>query len=119
MPSYIVKADPDTDLYVEWSTIVDSPIAWGPASHFSNEDPKRLERADRTGSSSMIGEYTWDDEDIHVRELGTTHNMYFLPRKDLKAFLECLSENPVDRSPSKEQQQKALDTYCRVWDPEE
>lgn len=29
MGSTIIKADPDTDLYVEWSSNVDAPTAWG------------------------------------------------------------------------------------------
>jgi hypothetical protein len=118
MPSYIVKAEPETDLYVMWSTVVDCPVAWGTAADFQDEDPARLERADRRGTSSFDGFYNWEDEEFYVRELGTTDNDYMLPRKHLKAFIECLNEGLVDDYTTKEQEQKALDAYCTIWDPE-
>ena len=118
MPQYIVKADPEADLYVMWSTIVDCPVSWGNRADFSDEDPARLERADRTGTSSYDGFYNWADDEFYVRELGTTHNDYMLPRKNLKAFIECLAEDLGNDYSTKEQEQKALDAYCTVWNPE-
>lgn len=102
-----------------WSTIVDCPVAWGTAADFADEEPERLERADRNGTSSYDGFYNWQDEEFYVREMGTEGKDYMLPRKHLKAFIECLNENIVDGYTTNEQEQKALDTYCREWNPED
>lgn len=115
MPSYIVKADKDTDLYVIWSTIVDSPLSWGQAEDFPEENPERFERANRTGSSSFDGFFNWDDEEFYLRELGTKHEDYMLPRVNLKDFLVFLSEDPGNP----EHQQRALDLFCNIWNPED
>lgn len=119
MPSYIVKADPDTDLYIMWSTIVDCPVGWGSRADFANEDPARLERADRTGTSSHNGFYNWDDKEFYIRELGTKHEDYMLQRENLKAFMEHLDASIVDGNIAPEKEQEALDAYCTVWNPED
>jgi len=108
MPSYIVKADPDVDLYIEWSTIVDAPISWGTAEEL-NLAPERKERADRTGTSSHHGFESWDDGDMIISELGHCTGQYLLPRKDLLAFITELTEFTEDV----DGQQLVLNKYAK------
>jgi hypothetical protein len=60
----LVKAAPDKDLYVQWSTVCDMP-----GGVFSRETaleygfpPSRLDHADEHGSSSRLGDGAWDDK---------------------------------------------------------
>lgn len=60
----IVKAAPDRDLYVGWSNVVEAPTGmWTRAEALAYGFPRsRLDRADRTGTSSMVpGSGQWDD----------------------------------------------------------
>lgn len=60
----LVKAAPDKDLYVQWSTVCDMP-----GGVFSRETAleygfprSKVDHADEHGSSSRIGDGTWDDK---------------------------------------------------------
>lgn len=60
----IVKAAPDRDLYIGWSNVVEAPTGmWTRAEALAYGFPRsRLDRADRTGTSSMVpGSGQWDD----------------------------------------------------------
>ena len=59
MPTFIIKPTPDSEVYVEWSTIVDAPISMGTrqgylgtkrhdGSYYTNE---LFDQADVTGTS--------------------------------------------------------------------
>lgn len=107
MPRFIIKAEPDVDFYVDWSTIVDAPCEWGPAAVFQTPIPAdRLERADATGTSSFDGFFDWDTKTLIVANMGD-NEFYDLPRDNLRAFLEALGDEP-DRAA----QQAALDQYA-------
>src|SRR5574338_79451 len=71
MPSYIVKAAPDEDLYCEWSTIVDAPTWLGDREGLieSGFAQDRIERADQSGTSAFGGSYGWDDDRFLIREM--------------------------------------------------
>src|SRR5664279_2648683 len=49
MPSFIVKAEPDTDLYVYWSTIVEAPTFVGTRAELTDH----LLRHDHTGPTTL------------------------------------------------------------------
>lgn len=95
MPTYILKASPDEDLYVEWSTIVDCPVGWGTRKETHAYDPntnteERLDRADKDGTSALWGNppaFGWDDEEFVVYSGLDTPGT--IKRSDLKEF--CLS----------------------------
>lgn len=80
MPHYIVKIDRDTDLYVNWSTIVDAPGAIGTREGLADylrftagekaADAARFDRADATGTSSIDGFYGWDEQEFIVEQRG-------------------------------------------------
>lgn len=60
----LVKATPDEDLYVQWSTVCDMP-----GGVFSRETAleygfprSKVDHADKHGSSSRIGDGAWDDK---------------------------------------------------------
>jgi hypothetical protein len=112
MPSYIVKAAPDEDLYVEWSTVVDAPIRWGTSDALVLRRDRKS-RADATGTSSFDGFYNWEQESFLVANLGDGH-FYRLPRHNLRVFLETLSAAPEEQ----ETQQAALDQHATKWEPE-
>lgn len=60
----LVKAAPDRDLYIGWSNVVEAPTGiWTRAeAEAYGFPPSRLDRADRTGTSSMVpGSGQWDD----------------------------------------------------------
>lgn len=115
MPSYIVKASPDEDFYVMWSTIVDAPIAWGSREDLTREarDPRdvaaeRFDRADHNGTSAAWPDwpaedqpYVWgDSEGFMLGEVGPEceDGTYILPRANLRVFCERLEtdERGVD-----------------------
>lgn len=101
MPSYIVKVNKEDDFYVYWSDIVDAPHCWGTKAEVSDymkriwDDTSfgRWERADLTGTSSMVGYHDWDSGFIY-KQLG------FLKRSNLGEFLASYDkeENEFDLS---------------------
>lgn len=114
MPSYVVKADPDLDLYVLWSSIVDGPCESGTREEmveilFFHDDAKyrfpdavrseiqeRLDRADKNGTSAMWpregpdAEGGWEDDTFLVYSPPSPHwtGPSILPRENLRAWLE-------------------------------
>lgn len=85
MAYYLVKVSPEADAYLYLSTISDEILAWGTAEEmvepiyeiddrkrdriqeFDHSHPlKRIERAERLGSDSMIGRGNWDSESVAV-----------------------------------------------------
>jgi hypothetical protein len=109
MPRFIIKPTREDDLYVEWSTIVDAPIAWGPASIFPESalPADRKERCDAWGTSSWDQFFGWDDKTILVANMGDG-DFYELPRENLKPWLEALGDKPDEQ----DVQQAALDQYA-------
>ncbi|WP_416976689.1 hypothetical protein [Streptomyces sp. T028] len=70
----IVKAAPDQDLYVGWSSIAEGPTgAWTRAEALAYGFPRsRLDRADANGSSAL-GDYRpglWDDDGFIAEQRG-------------------------------------------------
>lgn len=97
MPRYILKPEQDHDFYVEWSTIVDSPLSWGTFDDLQMVvAPEIKERIDTTGTSSFHGVDGWDEPAMLVRELGTVSASWELPRENLKGFLEELATVRTD-----------------------
>ena len=106
MPSLIVKAAPDQDLYCEWSTIVDAPTFIGTRSEIldyihAHQDSKphapaweRLERADEAGTSARYGKLpyagSWDDAGFVVEQRG------WLPRAKLTEFLTAYRDDNLN-----------------------
>lgn len=90
MPRYIIKPDPDVDLYVDWSTVTDTPLGWGTADQLDLK-PVHKERADLTGTSSVHGFDGWDDGPLLISEMGTSGGGWSLPRESLRGFIEELS----------------------------
>lgn len=71
MGHIIIKPVRDEDFYIEYSSIVDSPVFGGDRATMLQRpavDEKRLDRADVRGTSSFIGEGAWNEETIWVRE---------------------------------------------------
>ncbi len=91
MPHFIVKYEPDLDLYVNWSTVTDSPLSEGTRSDFLEEEPgwgERLDRADEYGSSDRMRWFSWDVEEFRVAEpLGDIRT---LPRSRLRAYVDAI-----------------------------
>lgn len=105
MGTVILKAAPDRDLFVEWSSVVDGPTVIGTREemlafmieHYGSDGEQRyrasLERADRTGTSAMFGKPpfgAWDDPVIvHAVEGGFEQ----VPRAELGTMLDELPED--------------------------
>jgi hypothetical protein len=68
----IVKAAPDRDLYVGWSNICEMPAgAWTRGEALAYGFPRsRLDRADETGTSSLIRDGAWDDHGFVAEQRG-------------------------------------------------
>lgn len=105
MGSYIIKAAPDLDVYMEWSTVVEAPTFIGSRTailthlhHIASrgrregDSPEdRVRRADDTGTSALPNpklpscaeplEGAWDDAGFIVEQRG------WLPRARLATFL--------------------------------
>lgn len=100
MPSYVVKADRDHDLYVMWSTVVDGPTATGTREEMAarhDVDEARLGRADEFGSSALSrGLGDWHDSGFVVKwdHTGSWETEFrWLPRKNLYAWLTTGDES--------------------------
>lgn len=107
MGKQIIKIAPDRDLYVEWSSVVEAPTAWGTRAEMAAwlQEPKqgygqitiaaadavedRLARADRTGSSGYppFG-CTWDDWGEIYMQQGK------LPRSRFGALIDRYAAHP-------------------------
>jgi hypothetical protein len=112
MGEFVVKAAPDVDLYLIWSTVVDSVCVVGTRAEilahlwadYRMEHPEctpnpgtgpdaRMARADRLGSSAHepAGMYGWNDEAFHVGEAAPrTGGWWELPRASLVAYARAL-----------------------------
>lgn len=112
MGEFVVKASPDVDLYLIWSTITDCPYYVGtreeirehlwdeyrsehphstPQPGYSPDD--RMARADEHGTSAQApaGMYGWDDEAFSIREVVPDDgHWYELPRVNLVAYARAL-----------------------------
>lgn len=111
MPRYILKHEQESNFYVEWSTLVDSPLSWGSIEDLNVEiTPEIKERIDLTGTSSSHGIDGWDEPSLLVRDLGTSHASWALPRKNLRNFLEEL-EPVIKDGPA---QDKILRKYAEA-----
>ncbi len=104
MGTIILKVDPDRDLYVEWSSVVESPTYIGTRAEFlayltheipdgysplpGNSPEDRLARADETGTSACYGTPphfgAFDAGGFIVEQRGV------LPRADLGRFVDAL-----------------------------
>jgi hypothetical protein len=110
MPSYVLKADPNRDLYVEWSTIVDDATFIGTReemlAYLQTERPgggihapeARLHRADEMGTSCMwkvaghprLG--AWEDPRLLVAQYG------YLRRSDLALYAMLADDEQAARA---------------------
>lgn len=99
MPRLVLKAAPDRDLYIEWSTVVEQAVAIGTREQMAaylagNADSadsveERLRRCDETGTSAMWSpqpplEGAWDDTGLIVEQTGV------LRRSDMAAYADAL-----------------------------
>ena len=112
MPSYIVKASPDEDYYVMWSTVVDAPTFAGTRAemetchYLTPQDvaPERFARADQYGTSAQWGADEPGQEIIRPYGWDTAECVYqgedayaLLPRDRLREFCDRLGrDEPVD-----------------------
>lgn len=109
MPHIVIKAEPNRDAYVYWSTIVEAPLTYGTRAEMleclakewrkqhpgmptdSITDPAaRLDRADRTGTSAAGGFAffgAWDYEEFIYEQRG------YLARRDLLRAVQLLCED--------------------------
>lgn len=96
----IIKQSPDEDIYVEWVRITDTPIFVGTreemranlAEHEGERSAdQRLERTDRNGCSSYVGESRYGD-DMHVASWGV------LPRTKLALYATLIIANKEDEA---------------------
>jgi hypothetical protein len=110
LPTYIYKADPDVDLYVAWSTVVDNMTSAGTRAEMLR-DPDitedRLIRADETGTScawqteGYPREGAWDDEFLHVMEVDRRETHVYswrLRRSDLLAYAQAYARGDDQRA---------------------
>ncbi|KJK40251.1 hypothetical protein UK15_07835 [Streptomyces variegatus] len=103
----LIKAAPDRDQYVGWSTSCDMPAGvWSRETALEYGFPaSRLDRADRTGTSSHIGDGAWDDKGFIAEQRGWLRRdlmgdyavEYLLgDREAAYALLEPLDSGPAD-----------------------
>lgn len=112
MPKFVMKVDRDRDLYVYWSTVVESPVFIGnreemlaelateiPRGYVPTEDNSpeaRVARADENGTSALYfppptpQDGAWDDAGQIVEQRG------WLPRADLGRFVDALLADDRD-----------------------
>lgn len=86
----LFQPDPQLDLYIEWSSIVESPVGWGTKQQFLNEgrwNEQEFERIAKYGS-------TWPGEDweIYMQQ----GYMYW---KDMPRMIELRQEGKSAEDP--------------------
>ena len=94
-PRLILKAAPDQDLYIGWSTMCEAPAgSWTRAEAAEcGIDPERLDRADKTGTSFIdSAEGAWDDRVMITEQRG------LLPRVHLAAYAELWLSGEQDKA---------------------
>lgn len=95
MARLILKPERDVDFYVEWSTIVDSPIRSGTRAELEAElgpdSAVRFARADKHGSSSLARWFGYDDDGLITGE--PLPKRRWLPRSKLAAYAKALETN--------------------------
>lgn len=108
MPNYVLKVAPDSDQYIWWSDITESPYAMGTrdevlaamkaaGSYYDREaDPARFDRADATGTSAMwpsLGDpyLGWSDAEGPIFQ-----QMGFIPREALGLFVAAYLSDDYD-----------------------
>lgn len=103
MPTIIIKAEKDLDLYIGWSSVVDAPTFWGGREwmeQYLKEEGQtdevvygRLARADEEGTSDLsIKEGQWTERSLIYMQ-GSTG---LLPRKNLAELIRRLEVNEQD-----------------------
>jgi hypothetical protein len=107
MGRVLLKCDPNVDLYIEWSTVVDAPTAVGTRAQFEKEMniPKRgeefmteeairirMDRVNKHGTSRLgDDDGNWDDKGLLYRQ---GPKPAFLPRKNFLAYGQMLLKDP-------------------------
>lgn len=78
----LLKCRKDEDFYVAWSEEAQAPVWYGTAAEARKEGytGERIDRADRTGTSSFPGFYRWDARSLIAEQRGV------LPRRFLRAY---------------------------------
>lgn len=98
MPRFILKATPDRDAYIEWSTVVDAPVGIGTRAEYAAVfGESRMARTDRNGTSAKwfdarhgeLEEGGWADESLIVME--GAEQPGHLPRERLGDLYDLLS----------------------------
>jgi hypothetical protein len=111
MPTFIVKPDRDEDFYVAWSTVVDSPTAFGSRANITrighaHATPERLARADEYGTSMCDPDlprdrqwFGWRDDEFIVMEVEIADRRqggaYFVPRANVRALCVRMGEDEL------------------------
>lgn len=110
MPRYLMKCQPDRDLYVEWTTVCDNATWVGTraeALRLEQTDEERLRRTDETGTSTLWKvdgypvEGAWDDPTIIVCNTERREDRiysYTLRREDLTSYAEALLADDTARA---------------------
>jgi hypothetical protein len=105
VPSFIVKPDPDDDFYVEWSTVVDAPTAYGSREELTADlgprsgSAERFDRADEFGTSMcdpLLPRddqfFGWNDKEFTVHNVGAPTGK-LIARKDIRELCERLDSD--------------------------
>lgn len=102
MGEYVVKPDPEEDWYVYWSDVTDRPVSAGTRAEFleaswvaaRSVEPvaRRLDRADRLGSSAFFDLYWWGCEWLCFDNRG------MLPRARLRGFADAVLSGDLQRA---------------------
>jgi len=98
MTRMILKPDRDVDFYVEWSTIVDSPIWSGTRAEMLTSlgegSAERLDRADKHGTSSFGRWFGYGDKGMITGE--PLREQRWLPRTSLAAYAKALAAKDIE-----------------------
>ena len=95
MPTYLIKAEPDGDLFIEWSTVVDNAVSYGTREDYLSLgfDPERIDRAEQFGTSALWPQDAeprkrflgWDAESVLVHNDGP--EPFLIRREDVGAYV--------------------------------
>lgn len=102
MPRFLTKVAPDRDAYIEWSTVVDSPVGIGTRTECAAQgwEDWRLDQTDKNGTSAMWFDWLpgreqqggWDDDYLLVAE-AAEKTIGTLPRQRLGDLYDLLAED--------------------------
>jgi len=91
MPKYLLKPNPNSDFYLDWSTVSDDALAWGSREFMLEQgyEERRLEDCDERGTSAHWFRVDPEEGEVWV-------GCGWLPYSKMEEFFGTIAESYPD-----------------------